>query len=56
MYLFYEKYDKQAVEIGLVSCDSSSVHTARITLDVKRSIPSPQRIIYYYIFFGICFI
>ena len=55
MYLCYEKYDiQQAVEIGLQSRVirySSSVHTAHITLDVKSSIPSPQRIIYYYIFF-----
>ena len=48
MYLCHEKYDlQQAVEIGLQSCVirySSSVHTAHITLDVKSSIPSLQRI------------
>ena len=50
MYLCYEKYDiKQAVEIGLSLAD-----TAHITLDVKSSISSPQRITHYYIFFGIC--
>ena len=57
MYLCYEQYNiQQAVEIRLWSrviryC--SSVHTAHITLDVKSLIPFPQRIIYYYIFFGI---
>ena len=57
MYLCYEKYDiQQAVEIGLLSRVirySSSVHTVHSTLDVKSSIPSPQYIIYYFIFFVI---
>ena len=35
---------------------SSSIHTAHITLEVKSSISSPQRIIDSYIFFRICYI
>ena len=49
-------YSKRAkLDFSLVWCVrySSSAHTAHITLDVKSSISSPQRIIYYYIFFGI---
>ena len=52
--MIYSKRSKSNSRLVWCVRYSSWAHTTHITLDVKSLIPSPHRIIYYYIFFGIC--